>query len=102
MECELEKGKSKLGLMECKLEKGKSKRPNGVQVGEGQQQKVGDANMDSFVLVLNMYLFIMLFVRWMRNDTCVLFCVVDERQGALYYINVLCYGRAAMLVGILF
>ena len=28
-------------------------------------------------------------------------CVADERQGALYYINVLCYGRAAMLVGIL-
>ena len=31
--------------------------------------------MDSFVLVLSMYLFIMLFVRWMRNDTCVFFCV---------------------------
>ena len=37
--------------------------------------QVGDANMDSFVLVLNMYLFIMLFVYWMRNDTCVFFCV---------------------------
>ena len=36
--------------------------------------QVGDANMDSFGLVLNMYLFIMLFVCWMRNDTCVLFC----------------------------
>ena len=36
--------------------------------------QVGDANMDSFVLVLNMYLFIMLFVCWMRDDTCVLFC----------------------------
>ena len=36
---------------------------------------VGDANMDSFVLVLSMYLFIMLFVRWMRNDTCVFFSV---------------------------
>ena len=35
--------------------------------------QVGDANMDSFALVLNMYLFIMLIVRWMRNDTCVLF-----------------------------
>ena len=28
-------------------------------------------------------------------------CVADERQRALYYINVLCHGRAAMLVGIL-
>ena len=37
--------------------------------------QVGDAYMDSFVLVLNMYLFIMLFVRWVRNDTCVLLCV---------------------------
>ena len=37
--------------------------------------QVDDANMDSFVLVLNMYLFIMLFVRWMRNDICVLLCV---------------------------
>ena len=37
--------------------------------------QVDDANMDFFVLVLNMYLFIMLFVRWMRNDTFVLFCV---------------------------
>jgi len=37
--------------------------------------QVGDANMDSFVLVLNMYLFIMLFVCWMRNDTCVFFSV---------------------------
>ena len=64
--------------------------------------QVGDANMDSFVLVLDMYLFLMFFVRWVRNDTCVLFvCVVDERQDALCYINVLSYGRAAMLVGIL-
>ena len=37
--------------------------------------QVGDSNMDSFVLVLNMYLFIMLFLRWMRNDICVFFCV---------------------------
>ena len=31
--------------------------------------------MDSFVLVWNMHLFIMLFVRWILNDTCVLFFV---------------------------
>ena len=31
--------------------------------------------MDSFALAFNMYLVIMLFVGWLRNDTCVLFCV---------------------------
>ena len=61
--------------------------------------------MDSFALVFNMYLFIKLFyfVCWMRNGTCVLFCVwlMNYIVSFWYYINVSCYRKTAKLVGIL-
>ena len=58
--------------------------------------QVGDANMDSFALVLNMYLFIMLFVRWIRNDTCVLFCVWLMNDKVLCIIST-CYVMEELL-----
>ena len=63
--------------------------------------QVGDANMVYFVLVLNMYLFIMLFVRWMRNDTCVLFCVWMMNDKVLC-ITSTCYVMEELLCLLVF
>ena len=58
--------------------------------------------MDYFVLVLNMYLFIMLFVRWMRNDICVLLCVWLMNDNVLCVTStcyvVLCVTSACYVV----
>ena len=63
--------------------------------------QVGNANMDSFILVLNMILFIMLIVRLIRNDTCVLFCVWLTNDKVLC-ITSTCYVMEELLCLLVF
>ena len=64
--------------------------------------QVGDVNMDSFVLVLNMYLFIMLFVRWMRNYICVFFVCVWLMNDNVLCITSTCYDMEELLYLLVF